>query len=175
MPDENLSAQIKVVEQKIETLAAQLSETKAIIAQWNETGRSLSLSAAEARAKNQGVGRGLISSLLGAKFRGAMRSGAAASNASISQDVAKKRAQIAEGKRMAQEVARQIQAELSQAKAELKVLSSKAKVMNANKSKTAKSAIESLTLLQKLQEAKNAGLLTETEFEEKRKKLVSGL
>jgi hypothetical protein len=175
MSDEDHSAQIRVVELKIETLTARLSEAKAIIERWIEAGRSLSLSAADARAKNQGAGRGFMGAFLGAKFRGVMRAGAAASNASIAQDVAKKRSQIAEGKREAQEVARQIQAELSDAKAELKALSSRAKVKAASKTSATQNAVESLTILQKLKEAKDLGLLTEAEFEEKRKKLVSRL
>jgi hypothetical protein len=39
----------------------------------------------------------------------------------------------------------------------------------------AKAANESLDLLQKLKQAKDAGLLTDAEFEDKRKKLVSDL
>jgi hypothetical protein len=37
----------------------------------------------------------------------------------------------------------------------------------------AKTAVNSLELLQRLKEAKDAGLLTDAEFEEKRRKLVS--
>lgn len=175
MPDENDVERIKLVEQRIATLTTQLAETKAIIQRWGEASASLSLSAAEARAKNQGAGRGLLGAFLGSKFRGAMRAGAAASNASIAKDVAEKRAQIAEGKREAQEAARQIQAALSEAKQELKTLTSKMKLTATGRTKAAKAAVDSLALLQKLKEARDAGLLTEQEFEEKRKKLVSGL
>ena len=163
------------VEQEITTLTTRLAETKAIIEKWAEAGKSLSLSAAEARAKNQGAGRGFLGAFLGSKFRGAMRSGAAASNASIAKDVAEKRSRIAEGKREAQELARQFQAELSVAKQQLKALTSKEKLKATSKSTAALAAVDSLALLQKLKEARDSGLLTEQEFEEKRKKLVSGL
>lgn len=175
MPDENDVERIKQIEQKITTLTTQLAESRAIVQRWEEAGASLSLSAAEARAKNQDAGRGILGAILGSKFRGAMRAGAAASNASIAKDVAAKRSQIAEGKREAQVAVRLIQAELSEAKQELKSLTSKKKQAATSETRAAKAAADLLALLQKLKEAKDAGLLTEQEYEEKRKKLVSGL
>lgn len=175
MSEEDHLRQIELLEHAIASLTTRLSETKAIIEKWGDAGKSLSLSAAEARAKSQGAGRGFLGAFLGSKFRGAMSSGAAASNASIAKDVAEKRSRIAEGKREAQELVRQIQTELADAKQQLKALTSKTKVKAASKTTAAKAAADSLALLQKLKEAKDDGLLTEQEFEEKRKKLVSGL
>ncbi|MFA5985554.1 MAG: SHOCT domain-containing protein [Methylococcaceae bacterium] len=76
---------------------------------------------------------------------------------------------IAETKKQAQELVRYIQSELCEAKQELKVLMAEAKPGKA------KSANQSLDLLKKLKEAKDAGLLTEAEFDLKRKKLVDSL
>lgn len=137
---------------------------------WTEANTSLSLSAQEARAKTQGVGRGL-----GGFLGKAARASAAASNARIAQDVAAKRIQIAEGKRQAQEHVREIQTELADAKQELKALQSSAKTKAPARASAAKAAGDPLTLLLKLRDARDAGLLTEEEFEEKRKKLVDSL
>lgn len=121
------------------------------------------------------MGRGLIGGLLGSKYRSAMRSIAASSNATIAKDVAKKRAKNAEGKREAQEVARHLQSELKIAKQELKSLTLQRKAKSKNKSALIETASKSLSLLQKLKEAYDAGVLTEQEYEDKRKKLVSGI
>lgn len=169
------SVDIEKIEQQIGYLTAQLESAKEMVRQWNEANKTLSLSAAEARAKNQSVGRGFVGGLLGSKYRGVVRAGAAASNAAIAKKVAEKRAQIVDGKRDAQEQVRQLQCELSVAKKNLKSLQlgekSNVKVKNAAK----KNAHDTLDLLQKLKAAKDAGLITQVEFEEKRKKLVEDL
>jgi hypothetical protein len=97
-----------------------------------------------------------------------VRRAAATSNAAIAKDVAGKRTQIAEGKKQAQDLVRHIQTELASAKVQLKALSSSAKSRKA-------SAAMSLDLLQQLKEAKDAGLLTDEEFEAKRQKLVADI
>jgi hypothetical protein len=170
-----MPAERHALEQKVATLTAKLSEAKDNVTQWVDANKSLSLSAAEARAKNQGAGRGFLGGLLGSKFRGAMRAGASASNAAIANEVADKRARIAEGKRQAQEQVRQFQAELAAYKQELKALSADTKTKTQTKVAAAKAATLSLDLLQKLKQARDSGLLTEDEFEQKRRKLISDL
>lgn len=112
---------------------------------------------------------------MGSKFRSVIRAGAAASNAAISKEVAEKRAQIAERKKTAQDQVRIIQSELAEAKIQLKVLTSGEKKRASVKQSVSKKAAESLDLLQKLKKAKDSGLLTHEEFEEKRKKLIDEL
>ena len=173
MAESSTSERIEALEMKLTELTAGLAQARGIVQQWNETGASLSRSAAEARAENQGAGRGFFGALFGSKFRSAVRSGAAASNAAIAKDVAAKRSKIAEGKQQAQEAVRRMQAEIALVKDELKMLRSSAS-QRARRDKT-KSAADSLDLLQKLKQARDAGLLTEQEFDEKRKKLLSDL
>lgn len=175
MPVQTHSDQVAALEERLSQLTNKLAEAKQAVQSWADANSSLSQSAAEARAKNQGAGRGILGSLLGSKFRGAMRTSAAASNAAIAKDVADKRGRIAEGKRRAQELVRAIQEELTSAKVELKALTVGTKTKASAKASVAKSAGASLDLLKKLKEARDAGLLTEEEFEVKRKKLVSEL
>ena len=175
MPEQAHSVQVAALEARISQLTSKLAEAKQAVQSWAEANTSLSQSAAEARAKNQGSGRGILGSLLGSKFRGAMRTSAAASNAAIAKEVADKRGRISEGKRQAQELVRAVQEELASAKAELKALTAGTRAKASVKAAVAKSAGASLDLLKKLKEARDAGLLTEEEFEEKRKKLVSEL
>lgn len=169
------SAEIQRVENCIEQLTNQLAEAKSAVTQWVDANKSLSLSAAQERAKNQGAGRGMLGGLLGAKFRSAMRAGAAASNAAIAKDVANKRTRIAEGKSNAQALVAKTQEELRVAKQQLKELTVGAKSKARTSGEKARSAIDSIDLLRKLKDAHDAGLLTEEEFEQKRKKLVSEL
>lgn len=169
------SDEIQALEQRIAGLTARLADAKEAVAQWTDANKSLSLGAAQERAKNQGADRGFLAGLLGPKFRSAMRAGAAASNAAIAKEVAQKRAKIADGKREAQGLVRQIQEELTAAKHELKSLSAGARTKASTKTTKAKAAHDSLSLLQKLKEARDAGLLTQEEFEEKRAKLVADL
>ena len=165
---------ISSIEARIALLAAQLEEAKTAVRQWADATASLSQSAAEARAKNQGAGRGLFGALFGPKFRSAMRTGAAASNASIAKEVADKRSRIADGKRAAQEAVRDLQAELAAAKNELKEAKS-ANRRAMDESASAEQKVDPLPMLKKLKEAHSAGLLTDDEYEEKRKKLVAGM
>ena len=169
------SDEIKALEQRIASLTTRLVEAKDAVAQWTDANKSLSLSAAQERAKNQGAGRGFLGGLLGSKFRSAMRAGAAASNAAIANDVAQKRARIADGKRESQDLVRQVQEELTVAKHELKSRTAGAKAKASTKVTKTKAAHDSLSLLQKLKEARDAGLLTQDEFEAKRTKLVNDL
>ena len=132
-------------------------------------------SAAEVRANNQGAGRVFGSALLGPKFRKAMRASAASSNAAIVQDVAKKRPKIEEGKMEGQDLVSHIQAELKARKEEYKSLATLAKSQTKAKATTAKTTTDSVGLLKKLKKAYDLGLLTDQEYEEKRKKIVSNI
>lgn len=169
------SDEIQELEQRIESLATRLATAKDAVSQWTDANKSLSLNAAQERANNQGAGSSFLSGLMGAKFRSAMRASATPSNAAIAKEVAKKRAHIAEGKRESQELVRQIQAELIVAKQQIKSLTAGAKAKTSTKLTKTKAAHDSLALLQKLKEARDAGLLTPEEFEEKRTKLVADL
>lgn len=171
----DVSIEIEQLEHRIEELTVLLAKAKATVAGWVEANKSLSLSAAQARAENQGAGRGIFSGFMGSKFRSAMRAGAAASNASIAKKVAEERANISENKKQAHEIVRQIQAELTEAKQRLKALTRDAKMRESARSAASKAANDSLSLLQKLKKARDAGLLTDAEFEEKRKKIVAEL
>jgi len=175
MTNEAQSQTLANLEQKVTVLTTKLADAKGVVAQWTDANASLSRSAAEARAENQGAGRGFLGGFLGSKFRGAMRFGAAASNAAIAKEVAEKRARIADGKRDAQELVRQAQEELAIAKQDLKAASSSSRSKAQTKVAAGKVANQSLDLLQKLKQARDAGLLTEEEFEQKRKKLVADL
>jgi len=167
--------QLIELENEIASLKNSLEQAKNNVRSWTEASASLSRSASEARAKNQGMGRGLGGAILGKSFRSAMRSSAAASNAAIAKEVAKKRAKIAEEKGRAQSLVRQIQTELTSKKEQYKTLSSLIKSENKTKINTAKTTLDSVGLLKKLKEAYELGFLTEDEYEEKRKKIVSSI
>lgn len=173
MSNENTTTNLVALENEIAQLEQRISQAKESVQECIEANTSLSLSAAEARAKNQGSGNGLLGAFLGSKFRRAMRTAAAASNASIAKDVAQKRSKIAALKLERQTDLKYLQEQLKQLKAELKqqVSKSKTKKQAVPKSKTS----SSLDLLMKLKKAHESGLLTDAEFEEKRKKLVSEL
>ncbi|MFZ2488823.1 MAG: hypothetical protein WAZ19_11945 [Anaerolineae bacterium] len=174
MSDGN-SEQIAALEEKIADLTNQLEQARLVVKQWSEISADLSRKAAEARAKNQGLGRGLGGMLLGSKFRSTMRSAAASSNAAISKEVAQKRMEIAGGKSRAQELVRQLQTELTTTKEQYRSLKAIEKSQRLTKSRTSKKSYESIDLLQKLKEAWDLGILTEEEYEEKRKKIVSDI
>lgn len=165
---------IAALENRITHLGIQLEQAKTAAQTWVNASSSLSCNAAEARAKNQGAGRGILGGLLGSKYRSAVRAGAAASNAKISQQVARKRSEIANGKRQAQEVIKEIKSQIATARAELKQIGSANTEKSQNKM-TAKAASDSISLLHKLKEAHKAGLLTAGEYEEKRRKLLEHL
>ena len=173
MSNSSLIQHIAELESRIELLETNLAQAKCVVQQWMARPIHQPGSAAEERAKNQGADRGFFSALLGSKFRSAMRAGAVASNAAIAKDVAEKRRRISEEKREAQELVRRIQSELAETKRALKALGSSAKHRATKEMK--KSAADSIDLLHKLKEARNAGLLTEQEYEEKRTRLVSDL
>lgn len=175
MEEPTQNQQIAAIEKQISELAQQLAEARDVVKQWTDANANLSLNAAEARAKNQGMGRGFISGLLGSKFRSAMRTAATTSNAAIAKQVAEKRAKVVAGKREAQELVKQLQDQLKLAKQELKELAASNRQRWRVKSVTARASHDSLAVLQKLKEAYDAGLLTDAEYEEKRTKLVSEL
>lgn len=111
--------------------------------------------------------------LFGAEYRKAVRRAAVRSNAKIAGDVAAKRAKIAEGKRNAREYVKRLQAQLAETTSHLKGLTAQRKASSKSKAAVASAAGSSLALLTKLKETCDLGLLTEQEYEEKRRKLVS--
>ena len=160
---------------KIDTLQVKLENAKLVVKQWTNASTQLARNAAEARAKTQGMGRGLGGALLGSKFRASMRSSAARENAAIAKQVADKRANISVGKMQAQEAVRRLQAELNLAKERQKSVKAIAKTQTKTKTSVIKSKIDSIALLEKLKEAYDLGLLNEQEYEQKRQKLISEL
>ena len=85
---------VKELEARLAELESELQRARANVDDWTAAASSLARSAAEARASNQGAGKGFMGALLGSKVRKALRAGAAASNAAIAKDVAKKRSDI---------------------------------------------------------------------------------
>ncbi|WP_424820886.1 hypothetical protein [Salinisphaera sp.] len=161
------------MKQRIEAFEEQLESAKEAVREWTDANADLSRSAAEARAKNQGAGTGVMAGLLGSKYRGAVRRAASASNASIARDVAKKRALIAENKRAAQEHVRDIKSKIAETKKELKELIAYNNSVTRRQDKSKKQKAGSIDLLYKLKEAHELGLLTDEEYEAKRKSLAS--
>lgn len=167
--------EIDSLERRLESLAPKLSDAKEAVRSWVEAGSNLSISAAEARAKNQGAGRGIAGALLGAKFRSAMRLGAAASNAAIAKEVARKRAAIADGKANAQRAVKEVQGLISDAKVRLRELKALQRTTRSVTKERRTTTAKSVNLLHKLKEAKDLGLLTDAEYEQKRRKIVDGI
>jgi hypothetical protein len=167
--------QLEILEQEISNLTNKLQQAKLVVKEWTDTSVRLSLSAAKDRARNQGMGRGIGGAIFGSKFRSSARSDAARSNAAIAKRVANERAKIAAGKMRAQENVRNIQAELTSAKERYKLLSTQIKSKSKISTTPARKKLELVTLLQKLKEAYDLGLLTEQEYNEKRQKIVSEL
>ncbi len=163
---------IQLLETEISRLQQELLQARENVQSWVDTNASLSRNAAEARAKNQGSGRGILSSFLGPKFRSAMRAGAAASNAAIAKDVARKRSEIAAGKAKAQEHVKYIQSCITQAKTQIRELKASQKAKSSAITKVRRDSKTSVDLLYKLKEAHSLGLLTDIEYEEKRAKLA---
>lgn len=177
-------SQVEVFEEHVTALAERLAQAKSVVQGWADKREDLFTDAAKARAENQNAGRGSIGIVRelfgGAKYRAALRKVATVSNARIAQEVAEKRAQIADGKREAQAVVKELQQQLLAAKSELKAAKARAKhrtddqdTVVAQVTASLDQATASLALLQKLKDAKDAGLLSEAEFEEKRRKLLS--
>lgn len=178
-PDEFLTLntvdqQIAHIEAQISHLNTSLEDAKKTVQEWVNANSSLSQSAAEARAETQSMGRGLGGALFGSKYRAASRNHAASINAQIARKVVSKKAQIKQGKQDAQELVGLIQAQISQLKDELKLLKSERKAISSAKKSTQSVQVSSrsLILLEKLSEAYQMGLLTQEEYEEKRKKIV---
>lgn len=168
-------AAIEAVEARIAELESCVERGKESVQGWVDASNDLSQSAAEARAKNQAMGRGFGGALLGSKYRAAMRRAAASSNAAIAQELAEKRARLKGGKRAAQEYVKGLRAELSEAKATLRRLKAESREVRTGKSMAAGAADSSFTLLKKLKEAHELGLLTDEEYEQKRLKLVDSI
>ncbi len=158
---------LEELEARLSDLEVELQRARANVDEWTVAASSLSRSAAEARANNQGAGKGFMGALLGSKVRKALRAGAAASNAAIAKDVAKKRSDFASGKAAAQAYVKQVQTDIADAKAQIREVKAAGR---GGKSAKVSSAVD---LLHKLKEAHKLGLLTDEEFEEKRRKIVS--
>jgi len=175
--DVTLSAidrQVATTETQISQLNMRLVNAKKDVQQWVDANSSLSLSVQKARSETQSMGRGLGGALLGSQYRASRRREAACKNAGIAREVAAKRAEIKQGKQNAQEIVRQIQAQMSLSKDTLKALKSQQKLLYSNNkpAQLVQSSSHSLTLLERLSEAHQLGLLTREEYEEKRKKIV---
>jgi hypothetical protein len=157
---------------RIEELRALCEAAEAEVRQWQDEARNLSLAAAQARAANQGKGRGLGGLLLGAGYRRAARRSAASSNARIAAEVAEKRVAIAVGKRQAQAKVRGIKAAIAAAKIELR----KAKAARRDSSRVQRQILADsegdLSLLAKLAEERDAGNLSQGQFEAKRRQVL---
>jgi chromosome segregation ATPase len=170
----HLEQQISAIEAQISQLNRRLVNAKQEVQQWIDANSSLSTAVQQARAETQSMGRGLGGALLGSQYRASRRREAACKNAGIAREVAAKRAEIKQGKQNAQEAVRQIQAQISLLKDKLKALKSQKKTLSSDRksAQTVQSSSRSLTLLEKLSEAYQIGLLTKEEYEEKRKKIV---
>ena len=70
------SQRILALENHIADLGRELEQAKAAAQSWTSASSNLSCDAAEARAKNQGAGHGFLGSVLGSKYRSAVRASA---------------------------------------------------------------------------------------------------
>lgn len=162
----------------VQELEAELERVRAVIRGWQDRAAELMQRAQQARADNQNAGRGLLGGLLGSKFRSAMRQGASASNAAVAREVAARRAEIANGKRQAQDLVRRIQAALKIARAEEKQFAKKVKehrAAGATRVKRVAAKSKEIDVLRKLKAAHKDGLLTDAEYEAKRRAIVAEL
>lgn len=162
---------LDALERRVSELTEDLERAQDAVRRCTEANADLSHNAAEARAKNQGAGHGLLGMVLGSGYRGAVRRAAAASNADIARQVAEKRVQIADAKRAAQEEVRALKAELTQAKKDLAA----AKGGGARRARGGAAADDPLDLLARLKAAHESGLLTDAEYAEKRAALLARL
>jgi hypothetical protein len=174
-PETNREARIAQLQEGIAALTARLSETKVQIAQATQQNTMLARSAAIKRAENQRSSRGLFTDFLPKGMRTAVREVASASNARIANTIARDRTDIATRKIALQDLARQIQAKILTEKQELKSLTTAEKSKANVQAAANKTAMTALDLMQKLKNAQEAGLLTEAEYEEKRKRLLAEL
>lgn len=164
---------IEYLSNLISNLNGQIEDARNLVQQWTDANANLSRAASAARAENQNSGRGFLGALLGPKFRSTMRFAAASSNAAIAKEVADQRTKIAEGKRDAQASLKRLQSALVDAKQELKSIQSSRKSTFKNKSTVVQNTEDSIALLHKLKDAYDAGILTDSEYEAKRSKLIA--
>ena len=168
MSDDEDGARLEVAEQLVGDLERQLTQIRDVIRQWTDAGQSLALSAAEAHAKNRGAGLGLGGILFGAKYRAIERRSATRSNARISQEAVNNRSKIAEGKRVAKEIETNIKKQLIDAKASVKALQGLARKATS----VTRAILSSVSLLKKLKKAHDLGLLTDEEYDAKRRAAI---
>ena len=157
---------------RIDQLAAQLVRASDELREWQSAASSLSQQAALARSENQGAGRGLGGMLLGPKYRAAARRVAANSNADIARQLAQKRVTIAQEKARAQTQIRTLKSELFALRAEFKNRAKPARSVSKARLGAVASVSKELSLLTKLKEAYDLGLLTAAEFEQKKRQLL---
>lgn len=153
-------------ELEVTKLEERLIEAKQSIQQIGDAKIDLSNEVAERRAANQSSTSGFLSGFLGPKYRASVRRAATASNAEITQYAARRRIELTELQRQIRETEREIRALIAVAKSELRDLQ---RQLNQAKGSTH----DAISLLKKLKEAHELGLLTDNEFEEKRKALVA--
>ena len=118
--------------------------------------------------KNRGAGLGLGGILFGAKYRAIERRSATRSNARISQEAVNNRSKIAEGKRVAKEIETNIKKQLIDAKASVKALQGLARKATS----VTRAILSSVSLLKKLKKAHDLGLLTDEEYDAKRRAAI---
>lgn len=157
---------------RLDELERAIAAAKEEIRKLSEASAKLSEQARSARAENGSAGNGLGGMLFGAKYRAAMRRAAAVSNAAIARELAQSKATLAEGKRHWQERLRQLQADLKELKSRQR---ESEKDVRASRSKRASEARTSIDLLHKLKDAHDLGLLTDEEYELKRRQLAQRL
>ena len=171
----NLDHQITETKVQIIQFTTALEKAKQNVQSCIDRNSSLSLSAAQERAQTQSMGRGIGGVFLGSKYIAARRKEAAYYNAAIARNIAAQRAEIQQQKKMCQETVRKVQDRIIALKDKLKHLQSQKKDFNCKKktsSQLLQNSNKSVALLEKLQEAYQIGLLTQEEYEEKRKKIV---
>ena len=161
--DAEESAQLDATVRQVADLEMQLAQIRDVLRQWTEAGQNLALTAAEAHAKNRAAGLGWGGILFGSKYRAIERRSATRSNARISQEAVKKRAQVTEGKRAAKEVETAIKNQLAEAKARLRMLQGSTKKTVSICAKPH----SGVSLLKSLKEAHDLGLLTDDEYNAK--------
>jgi regulator of replication initiation timing len=166
-----LDEQVQIIENQISQLSKQLEDEKNQLKSLNETNLALSSKATIERAKTQEMGRGLLGSLMGSEYRASQRRVAARINASISRQVSEKREQIRSLKLSVKNNIIETQSLIKAKKEELKSLKSQRKELQSALKNT-KRTKDNLSLLKKLGELYKSGLITEEEYEQKKKKLL---
>jgi|GEM_PF-1516576 hypothetical protein len=165
----DLTSKIKLLDEQVQIIENQISQlSKQLL---NETNLALSSKATIERAKTQEMGRGLLGSLMGSEYRASQRRVAARINASISRQVSEKREQIRSLKLSVKNNIIETQSLIKAKKEELKSLKSQRKELQSALKNT-KRTKDNLSLLKKLGELYKSGLITEEEYEQKKKKLL---